>query len=336
MPVSTPAVLLSAQNNEGASNPFTTGSFTVVGEDNNMVVLMLGQRYNAAEISAPTMSGGIGAGTLVTQRSFDNTGSGAWRWLGVPAGSYTLSIPGVDSYALRVIEMDGVDQTTPTSDPQSRDYNQNTPEATPVAYDVASATGDRVIAAICATGDPTESQTLVGSEANFAYNSGWYNIQQAAGASPDVEMTWSGSLTTWSSIAFNVRATAAPEPPVLSSPSATATGQTTASLSVTVDSTADVYAVVTTSATAPTDTQVMSGQDHTGAAAAWDDLEVGASAGSVPFTATGLTAGTTYYAHFVADNEDGTSDVESSSSFTTDAPPPGSVSRRIIARIGGG
>lgn len=143
-----------------------------------------------------------------------------------------------------------------------------------------------------------------------------------AGSAGSQTVGWTGDANGSVGIqilaAFEAASGGDPTEPTLTSPTATATGQTTASLSVTVDSTADVYTVVTTSATAPTDTQVMAGQDHTGAAAAFADDDEDAEAGSVPFTATGLAPDTTYYAHFVADNEDGTSDVVTSSSFTTD------------------
>lgn len=110
--------------------------------------------------------------------------------------------------------------------------------------------------------------------------------------------------------------------PTLSSATATATGQTTADLSVTTDEEADVYVVVTTSSTTPTAEQIEAGQDHTGAAAAFSDSEPGASAGAVPFSATGLDPATEYWAHFWAEDEaENSATPVTSSSFTTDAVP---------------
>jgi len=206
MPVSNPTVLTTATNDEGAANPFNTPSFTVAGNANNLVVLDLAQAYNATTVAAPTMSAGIGAGTLIAQSFDNNKGSGSWRWVGVPSGSYTISIAGVESYSIRVLEMDGVDQTTPITGAVAKHNQTDFPEVTPIPYTIASATGDMVMASMCSTEDPTHSQTLVGTEATFAYGSRFHNTQRAAGAA-SVEMTWTG-VTGWTSYAYNVQAAA--------------------------------------------------------------------------------------------------------------------------------
>src|SRR5690606_22642241 len=55
---------------------------------------------------------------------------------------------------------------------------------------------------------------------------------------------------------------------------------------------------------------------------AFADVEEGASAGAVPFSVTGLSAGQTYYAHFGAvDLADNDATPVTSSSFTTDQLP---------------
>lgn len=111
-------------------------------------------------------------------------------------------------------------------------------------------------------------------------------------------------------------------PPTLSSPTGTKTGSTTATGTVsTNEANGTAYAVVTTSATKPTETQVRAGQNHTGASAPWAGNQGVASTGVKTFNATGLAASTTYYYHFTqrdAANNDAA--VVSSAAFTTDPP----------------
>ena len=109
--------------------------------------------------------------------------------------------------------------------------------------------------------------------------------------------------------------------PVLSSPVGTKTGQTTANGGVTTDEgNGTLYMVTTGAATAPTAAQVKAGQDHAGAAAAFAASQAVASIGAKTFSVTGLTAGTTYYNHYMhEDAATNQSTVATSASFTTDA-----------------
>jgi hypothetical protein len=109
--------------------------------------------------------------------------------------------------------------------------------------------------------------------------------------------------------------------PVLSSPVGTATGATTATVGATTDEgNGTLYVVVTTSATQPSIAQIKAGNDHTGSAAVFDDSQTVTSTGAKTFSATGLTASTTYYAHLVhTDAASNDSNRVSSSSFTTSA-----------------
>jgi hypothetical protein len=107
--------------------------------------------------------------------------------------------------------------------------------------------------------------------------------------------------------------------PVLTAPTGTATGPTTATVGATTDEgNGMLYAVVTTSATQPSVAQIKAGETHTGAAAPWDGSVAVSSTGAKTIGATGLTAATTYYAHLVhADAAANDSNRVSSSSFTT-------------------
>jgi hypothetical protein len=109
--------------------------------------------------------------------------------------------------------------------------------------------------------------------------------------------------------------------PVLSSPTGTATGPTTATIGATTDEgNGTLYGVVTTSATQPSVAQIKAGQDHTGAAAAWGGSQSISSTGANTLNATGLTASTGYYGHLVhTDAAANDSNRVSSSQFTTDA-----------------
>lgn len=109
--------------------------------------------------------------------------------------------------------------------------------------------------------------------------------------------------------------------PTLSSVVGTKTGQTTANLDFSTNETGPGYVVVTTSATNPTQTQVKTGKDHTGASAAFATSQTAIATGAQPtIGATGLTAGTTYYEHVMQEDQYGNqSTVSASVSFTTDS-----------------
>ncbi|MEW7988455.1 MAG: hypothetical protein AB2799_21910, partial [Candidatus Thiodiazotropha sp.] len=88
------------------------------------------------------------------------------------------------------------------------------------------------------------------------------------------------------------------ERPDLTSPTLTSAGQNTMQGTVDTDTdTGTLYAYWSTSATPPSATDLKAG---TGAA--WSGNQAITSTGTKTFNATGLVAGTTYYAHFLHDN----------------------------------
>ena len=130
----------------------------------------------------------------------------------------------------------------------------------------------------------------------------------AVSAAGWVGLVGNGSATEatiyWISVGTNGDTAALPAAdttaPTLSSPSFVATSSTTGTLGVTTDEgNGTLYAVLSTSATAPSVAQVKAGQMHTGAAAAWAGTQAIASTGAKNLNATGLTASTHYYPHFV-------------------------------------
>jgi hypothetical protein len=109
--------------------------------------------------------------------------------------------------------------------------------------------------------------------------------------------------------------------PTLTSPTGTQTGATTATLSFTTDeANGTMYAVVTTSATPPSVAQVKAGQNNGGTAAVYAANQAISSTGAKTFSATGLTAATTYYAYAVhTDAAANDSSVSATACFTTSA-----------------
>lgn len=109
--------------------------------------------------------------------------------------------------------------------------------------------------------------------------------------------------------------------PLLTSPTDTSTGTTTADVEVTTDTgSGTIYYVVTQSATTPSHAQIVAGDDHTDTAAdsTGDSLPSG---GVESFAATGLTASTQYYTHFAQDDTIDATPV-SADGFVTDGATP--------------
>jgi hypothetical protein len=124
--------------------------------------------------------------------------------------------------------------------------------------------------------------------------------------------------------------------PVLTSAAGTATGATTATIGATTDeANGTMYGVVTGSATQPSVAQIKAGQDHTGAAATYASSQSISSTGAKTFSATGLTASTTYYGHIVhTDAAANDSNRLSSASFTTDAASSGYNQSNMLMGVG--
>jgi len=105
--------------------------------------------------------------------------------------------------------------------------------------------------------------------------------------------------------------------PVLSSPTGTQTGSTTATIGATTDEgNGTLYGFVSTSATPPSDADLKAG---TGAV--WAGSVSVSSTGAKTLNATGLTASTGYYAHLLhTDAAANDSNTVTSAQFTTSAP----------------
>ncbi|MEL6952854.1 MAG: SwmB domain-containing protein [Pseudomonadota bacterium] len=110
---------------------------------------------------------------------------------------------------------------------------------------------------------------------------------------------------------------------VLTAPQAAANGINAATGSVTTDEAGGtLYAVLSTSTSAPSAANIAGGQDHTGATAAWSGSQAVPSIGiqTLAPAPSGLTADTTYTLHLMQEDAgENRSDVVSAASFTTDA-----------------
>lgn len=113
--------------------------------------------------------------------------------------------------------------------------------------------------------------------------------------------------------------------PVLTSPTGTKTGETTATGTVDTDeNNGSLYAVTTTSVTKPTKAQVKAGQNDGGTSAAWAGNQTITTTGTKNISISSLLASTAYYNHYMHEDAVGNqSTVATSASFTTDAIPSG-------------
>jgi hypothetical protein len=107
--------------------------------------------------------------------------------------------------------------------------------------------------------------------------------------------------------------------PTLSNPTGTATGETTAQGSVDTDEADGVlYWVVTTSQAAPSAQQVADGENDGGNTAAAAGARLVGPVGTQGIAVEGLSGSTTYYLHYMQEDEAGSrSSVASSASITT-------------------
>lgn len=192
------------------------------------------------------------------------------------------------------------------------------------------------------SGTPTQGQTLSTTNGTWSNTPTGYNYQWKAdgvnisGATANTYLLTAsevGKTLTCSVIAYNALgpgsvalsnslgpvAAADLVAPTISSPVGTQTGSTTATIGATTnEANGTFYGVVTTSATAPTATQIEAGQNHLGAAATYAGNTAVSSTGAKTLNATGLAASTGYYAHLMHKDAAGNrSNVVSSLLFTT-------------------
>lgn len=192
-------------------------------------------------------------------------------------------------------------------------YNEALGSVTPATTDFVTSPS-KTISTVSVAGSTvlvTVSPAFVtGNTITINYTSGSNKIQDVAG-------NFAANLAGYS-VTNNAGDVTAP---TLSSPTATQTGATTATLGVTTnEANGTLYGVITTSATPPTATQVELGQNNAGTSASYAGNQTITTTGAKTFSATGLTASTVYYSYFMhKDAAANRSTVSAATSITTSA-----------------
>ena len=156
-----------------------------------------------------------------------------------------------------------------------------------------------------------------------AYRLYFFSTIRDAASSPTTIANTGGTGNASSiSLAFSYPASGDTSP-TLTLPTVTATGTTAVTGGVTTTEAGPAWAILSSSAIAPTAAQIKVGQNHLGTAspAATATLVVGANPGAFDFS--GLTPNTGYYLHVVQDDTAvpaNTSTVATSATVTTDTP----------------
>jgi hypothetical protein len=132
-------------------------------------------------------------------------------------------------------------------------------------------------------------------------------------AAADISGTARPQGSNYDSGAWESSAAAAPS---LSSVTVASIASTSATVGATTDTASGtLYCVVTASSTQPSIAQIKAGQTESGSAATYASSQSITTTGAKTFSATGLTSGLTYYAHFVHNATGGDSNRLSSSAI---------------------
>lgn len=190
--------------------------------------------------------------------------------------------------------------------------------------------------------------SYAGTPGSVSSGDGFGLVSRVAGGNEDTAMkryfsaAWSTALSDTDCAAlstngwtvYDAKSGGDTTAPVLTSPTATATGATTATVGATTDEgNGTLYAVVTAGATTPSAAQVIAGQDSAGAAAAATGSVAVSSTGAKTIGITGLTASTSYYAHLChRDAASNSSNVVTSAQFTTSAAASSAIGASAVRR----
>jgi hypothetical protein len=226
------------------------------------------------------------------------------------ASSRSVSAPGVSITAPELKWVSDVDDNTPLFQGMFADLLEGDVARLQLSIDVDFSSPIEASNAADAAEEITlQLDYTTGALSNVQY---WARLRHERGDSVSV---WSNVETK----TLYADATA----PVLSSPVNTATGAQTGSGTVsTTKGKGTLYWVLSSSASAPSASQIKAGQMHTGAAAALSGSQVVSGTGVHTITGgfTGLTSSTTYYAHYMQEDaspQANRSNVVSGDGFTT-------------------
>jgi len=259
---------------------------------------------------------------------------GIWSLLVTADGSLTMQVGGADANTYWILVSDELAGNWDSSRAESGNNGgtatdsqttATTGDATTAGHGVfVGALGLNTLAAP-ATLTHDAAFTSVAEETDGANNMVGEVIRRIVASGTTDAASWSaisGANFGWCAVvqAYRQAAIGDVTPPVLSVPTGSATGSTTADVGATTDeANGTMWAVLTASSTQPSTAQIKAGQDHTGAAAAWGNSQLISTTGAKALGATGLTPATAYYGHVVhTDSSGNDSNRVSSAVFTTD------------------
>lgn len=205
----------------------------------------------------------------------------------------------------------------------------NTGSAVGSAYGISTsiniAAASLLLDLVMSIDDLTSGRTSGAGQTALAAGGWAFGSYKSAESNTSMAWSWSDGFTDTIQAVIALPASGGPSGATLTTPTATSITQTTATIGCTTDNaTGTLYGVVTTSATPPSEAQIVAGNDHTGSEAAASGTNNSLSVGANPIDVTGLTADTTYYSHFVQDTGSAEySNVLSSTGWNTlaDEPP---------------
>lgn len=303
-----------------------------VGSGSNRALYVFVTSQNSTDLmsSGTVTYGGTGLGSAL--QSVVESGNGSnflrvFRMTAPPSGTANVVItPSASAYLhAYCVSLEDVDQTTPegtivTNPPGGSATTSTSPSSVTVTLGTGGMALDMITRRVASSSlTPDGSQTRSGTEltAGAIATSG----ASRKSGSGSTTMSWTfASTNNVSHLVVPVNATPSADttPPTLTSASGTG-GLAVCSGSVsTNEGNGTLYAVATSSATAPTAAQVKAGNDHTGTAAlrAVSQAVVGTGTQSVASGAITGGAGTRYL-HFMHEDSAGNqSTVASSSSFS--------------------
>lgn len=298
-----------------------------------MILAVIGA-YGDATITPP--SGWTALASIDQGSAFEHELRLYWKIAGgSEASTYTVAIGGQGGgnnfgYGL-IWTYTGHDATTPI---QVSATQRNTSSSTSATCpSVTTTSADTTLVCVYVSGNNSVSNTWTppsgmterqdGGANPTGFVVGVADLAVASSGATGTKTATSSISGTSNAISFAIASYVAPDTtaPTLTSPTGTATGSTTATVGATTDEgNGTLYAVVTTSGTAPSAAQVKAGQNSGGTSANWSGSVAVSSTGAKTLNATGLTASTAYYAHLMhEDAAANQANVVSSSSFTTSA-----------------
>lgn len=318
----------SSSASSGGTSALTL-AHTCTGTDLALVVMAsCPNGYNYLAGSTATYNGVSMGAARVNVAGGSNEYSYLWVLANPASGTHNIVVTPTGSAYLDVIgaSFTGVDQTTPVG---STANSQNGYAVSPYSTNITVASGGCAVDFFTKR-SPSATLTVDGTQTQIAQTANSVSRSGASYKAAATAMSWTFSesqpLVTHLIVALQAAAAADTTAPTLTSPTGTQTGSTTASGTVSTDEgNGTLYYLASVNATETAAT----------VKAAASQAVSGTGSQSVSFT--GLTASTTYYAHYCHRDAAGNdSTVSNSASFTTAAAASTYAPRLFTPRSGMG